>query len=97
MKEYTLFNRNPDLKELIYIFRYEMQKAQRPANEVILYDQDVMRMLGISKRKLDYLRADRLISYSQSQPHSSYYYLLSDILQWINNSRIESIGNMRKI
>lgn len=97
MKEYTLLNRYPDLKELIYIFRYEIQKAQRAANEVILYDQDVMKLLHISKRKLDYLKAGRVIPYSQPQPHSSCYYLLSDILDWLNKSRVESFSNLGKI
>lgn len=93
MNEYVLFNRYPELKELIFIFRNEVQKAQRPANEVVLTDQDVMRMLRISERKLDSMKAKRIIPFSQPIPRSSCYYLLSDILMWINNSRIESLEN----
>jgi len=79
MKEYALLNRYPDLKELIYIFRYEIQKAQRPANEVILYDQDVMKLLHISKRMRDYLKAGRVIPYSQPQTTSILHSVISTI------------------
>ncbi len=96
MQESFLFNRYPELKELILLFRYEIQQAQRPSNEVILNDQDVMKMLKISKRKLDYLKANREIPFSQPHPHSSTYYLLADILDWINTTRVESIENQRK-
>lgn len=97
MEQSFLFNRYPELKELISLFRYEIQNAQRPADEVILNDQDVMRILKISKRKLADMKANREIPYSRPKPHTSSYYLLSDLLKWINKSRIESIENQRKI
>jgi hypothetical protein len=97
MSEYVLLNRHPEIRELISIFRYEVQKAQRPATEVILIDQDVMKMLGISERKLDYMKAKRIIPFSQPIPRSSCYYLLSDILLWINKSRMESLENQLKL
>ena len=63
MEQSFLFNRYPELKELISLFRYEIQNAQRPADEVILNDQDVMRILKISKRKLADMKSKREIPY----------------------------------
>jgi hypothetical protein len=97
MNDYVVFTRYPELKELVYIFRHEVQKAQRPAEEIILTEEYVLRLLRISKRKLCYMRASRIIPFSQPLPQSSCYYLLSDILKWINNSREESVENLRKI
>lgn len=96
MQESFLFNRYPEIKELISLFRYEIQKAQRPAKEVVLNDQNVMKMLKISKRKLDYMKANREIPFNRPHPHSRSYYLLADILDWLNKSRVESIENQRK-
>ncbi len=97
MKDYVLFSRYPELRELIQIIRYEIQQAQRPAKEVILTDQDVMRMLKISKRKLDSLKSGRIIPFHQPVPRSSAYYLLADILQWLGKSRVESYQNCLRI
>lgn len=96
MDEHPILRRYPELKELIAIIRYEVQQAQRPPEQIVLLDQHVMKILGISKRKLDYLRADKLIPFHQPVPHSSYYFLLSDILDWLKRSRVESISNERK-
>lgn len=89
--QHPIFNRYPDLKELVHIFRHEMQQAQRPANEIILNDQSVMKILKISKRKLEYMKAAREIPYSQSKQRSCCYYLLSDILAWIEKNRVNII------
>ena len=93
MKEHPFIERHPFLKEIICIFRYEVQQAQRPANEIILNDEDVMRLLKISKRKLQYLKADRIIPFSQPLPRSASYYFLSDILAWLNKNKVEAIGS----
>jgi hypothetical protein len=93
MKDYPLFDRYPFLKELICIFRYEVQQSQRPANEVVLNDEDVMRLLKISKRKLNYMKAARAIPFCQPQSRSSCYYFLSDILSWLKKNKVEAIGS----
>jgi hypothetical protein len=79
------------------LFRREVMNAKRPAEEVILTDQDVMRMLQISRRKLDGMKAAEDIPFHQPRPRSSCYYLLSDILAWLKASRVESITNKLKI
>lgn len=92
----TLFIKHPELKELVSIIRQEIQQAQRPAEEVVLDDQDVMKMLKISKRKLQYLKAGLQIPFHTPAGGSRTYYLLSDILNWLKESRTESISNTRK-
>ena len=93
-----IFIRYPELKDILYLIRYEIQQAQRPANEIILDDEDVMRHLKISKRKLQYLKADKAIPVHFFEPGSPRtYYLLSDILQILKENRIESITNEKRI
>ncbi len=78
--------------------RYEIQHAQRPPNEVILDDEDVMRILKISKRKLQYLKADRVLPFHTLDPDSPRtYYLLSDILEILSENRIDSLANKSRI
>jgi hypothetical protein len=96
MDEHPILRRYPEFKEFLRLMRSEVQNSQRPANEIIYGDQDVMRMLKISKRKLDYMKANREIPFHQPRPHSSCYYVLSDILEWLKRSRVESIDNERK-
>lgn len=92
MEKTILLERYPFLKELIGIFRYEVQQAQRPANQVVLNDEDVLKMLKISKRKLQSMRSDNLIPFSRPIPKSACYYLLSDILEWLKKSRVEAVN-----
>jgi predicted DNA-binding transcriptional regulator AlpA len=88
-----LFRRYPELKEFFIMLQQQMQSLQRPANEIILSDQDVMKMLQISERKLDGMKAKRIIPFSQPIQRSSCYWLLSDILEWLKKSRKESLDN----
>lgn len=94
--EHILLSRHPELKELVGIIRYEVQQAQRPAHEIILSDEDAMRVLKISKRTLESLKQNRLIPRHQPVPRSKSYYLLSDLLAWLKSSRIDSIDNENK-
>ena len=94
----TILNNHKELEKFIHLLRYEIQQAQRPANEVIQDDEDVMRQLKISKRKLQYLKADRVIPYHTLDPSSPRtYYLLSDILEILKENRIESLTNKSRI
>src|SRR5262245_53784444 len=94
----TILNRYPELKELFYQFRYCIQHAQRQAEEIILDDQDVMRQLKISKRKLQYLKAKGSIPYHFFEAGGTRtYYLLSDILDILKENRVESVSNTKKI
>src|SRR5689334_18363118 len=97
MELHPIFRRYPELKELFNLFRNEIMNQRRPANEIILNDRDAMRVLKISKRKLDYLKSQREIPFHQPRRHSTCYYLLSDILDWLKSSRMESIHNERRI
>jgi hypothetical protein len=95
-EKHPILNRYPELKELVCIIRDEVQRHQRPANETILHDEDVQKILGISKRKLEYMKANREIPYI-NPPMQRDYFILSDILEWLSNSRIESISSQRNL
>jgi hypothetical protein len=92
----SLFLKYPELKDLLHLIRNEMEQAKRPADEVILNDEDVMRILKISKRKLQYLKSGLQIPFHTPTGGNRTYYLLSDILDWVKESRTESISNTRK-
>lgn len=82
---------------MVSLIQYEISQAQRPANEVVLSDADVMRILKISKRTLSDLKARREIPYSQKRKGTPARFLLSDVLEFVNRDRIESIYNERRI
>jgi hypothetical protein len=94
---HPIFNRYPELKEFTRLLRYEIQQAQRPADEIVLTDYEVMKTFKMSKRKLDYLKANREITYSQPIPRSTCYFTLADLLKWLEKGRIESISEQIKI
>jgi hypothetical protein len=97
MQDYRyLLKQNPELSLLYSMLRDEFQRFQRPANETILLDENVLTILGISKRKLEYMKADREISFL-NPPMQRDYYLLSDLLEWLLRYRIECILNERRI
>ena len=95
--EHPIFSRYRELKDFIGIMRYEIQRAQRPASEIILDDEAVMKILRILKRSLATMREERKIPFSQEEKGRPCRYLLSDILDYINRYRIESTDNQRKI
>ena len=84
-----IFHRYPELKEILGLFRNEIQKNQLPPERVILDDQDVMRMLKISKRRLQYMKSDGSIPYHTIGKRT--YYLQSDLLALLNDNRHEAI------
>jgi hypothetical protein len=92
---HPILNRYPELKELIKIIRDEVQRHQRPACETVLYDEDVQKLLGISKRKLEYMKAGRELPF-YNPPMQRDYFILSDLLQWLQKHRVESIENERR-
>ena len=96
MNEITFSEMKQFLQDILQCIRQELYKCQRPADQIILKEADVMNLLGISKRKIQLLKARREIPYSQPRARTFCYYLLSDILNWLKNSRIESINLLSK-
>ena len=90
-----LLNRHPEIKELLELFKHEVRQAQRPADEVLLSDEEVMKMLGISKRTLQYIKSERTIPFTILRSRS--YFYLSDILNTLQENRIESISNRNRL
>jgi hypothetical protein len=92
-----IFRRYPEIRDLFIQIRQEIQSKQRPANEIVLIDQDVMQILHISERKLDDMKAKRIIPFSQPIPRSTCYFRLSDILKWLDKHRKNSLDDDCKI
>ncbi|MFI5130829.1 MAG: hypothetical protein ACHQFX_12585 [Chitinophagales bacterium] len=84
---------HPAYQEFIHTLRYELSRMQRPAHQVIMDDEDVMRTLKISKRKLQYLKADGVLVPRKIESDSPRtYYLLSDLLDILNKNRADGIN-----
>ncbi len=84
----TYLERWPELADFLKEIDNRVNKALRPANEVILDDIELQQMLFISKRTAATLREQRLITFHKSA--GKIYYLLSDVLEYLRNHRIES-------
>ena len=84
----TYLNRWPELADFLKDMEDRVNKALRPANEVILDDLELQRILYISKRTSASLREQRLIPFHKSQ--GKIYYLLSDVLEYIKRNRVEA-------
>lgn len=72
-----------------------VRENQRPASEVILDDDDALKILKICKRSLATLRSDGLLSYSKVK--GKVYYRLSDILALIEFNKIPIVTSSIKI
>ena len=96
MEDHPILKKYPELIELVRVIKTEVQRNQRPANETILHDEDIMRILGVSKRKIEYMKANGEIPYF-NPPMQRDYYLLSDILNWLEKYKHETIVGRRRI
>lgn len=83
------FRKNLTAKEISEIFRHELNEVRRPAEEVILNDAELCRMLKISKRTSATWRANGIIAYHKVG--GIVFYVYADVLEMIKSNRIESI------
>ena len=61
--EYPYLSSHKELKPIFEILPVELQRHLRPSGETILVDEQVMKILRISKRKLEYMKANREIPF----------------------------------
>lgn len=76
-------------EQLLEIVKKEVEKANRPANEIILDDVDVRLMLKVSPRTVSGWRSKAWITYSKVG--GKLYYLLSDILDFLKKHANDAI------
>jgi hypothetical protein len=93
MKRYL--DRFPELQEFLKDLEEIVNKAFRPAEEVVLDESDFCKFLKISKRLAAKLRAERLITYYKSG--GKLYYKLSDVLSYAFSNKIPAIVEKLKI
>jgi hypothetical protein len=89
------FRKNLTAAEIIEIFRFELKRAQRPAEELILTDVDLCKMLHVSKRTTATWRGIGAINYHKVG--GVIFYVYSDILNMMKANRIESTSEHMKI
>lgn len=76
-------------EKLLEILREDISNIKRPPNEIILDESEFCELLHISKRHAANLRANRMITYSKSG--GKIYYLLSNVLEFIEKNQIQCI------
>jgi hypothetical protein len=90
-EQYPFLKTRPELEEFVRILRIEAQCHKRPAEQTVLLDEHVMQLLGVSKRKLEYMKANRELPFF-NPPMQRDYFLLSDILDWLKKYKVQAIG-----
>jgi hypothetical protein len=95
MQNYYLQKATPEIRELLQELKAELQQATRPADEVILDDVDLRKLLKVSPRTTATWRQKRLIRHSFIQ--GKCYYRYSDILEAIERNAIPTIHQNLKV
>lgn len=85
----------PELKDFLIDIDEKINKALRPAEEVIMDEVDLCNFLKISKRLAAKLRSERLITYYKSG--GKLYYKLSDIIKYATSHKVPAISENLKI
>jgi hypothetical protein len=89
MKSDYPFKKNLTTQEVSEIFQFELAKAHRPAEELILDDFQLCQKLNVSKRTTASWRATGIIAYHKVG--GIVLYLYSDVLKMLRENRKESI------
>lgn len=95
-EEYPYLKTHPAAKEFFRILRMELLQQQRPADQTILRDEHLMKILGVCKRKLQYMKSGREIPF-YDPPGQKDYYILSEILDWLKQYKVETLESSRRI
>lgn len=93
MKSSEFFQKYPESKELFDQMMTELERimmeAQRPANEVIITDSELIRQLEVCKRTTNTWRSKRMITFIKVG--SLVYYKLSDVLAFMDRNEVKRI------
>ncbi len=87
------FFKHPGWEEITRQIKYQISEAQRPADEIILDDVDLCRMLKVSKRTTATLRSELQITFYKCG--GKILYKLSDILDYINLNKVSAASNLK--
>lgn len=82
-------------EEAIEQLKQLVKESQRPANETLLDDNDVMGLLRICKRTLASLRAEGIIPYSKLG--KKIIYTLADILAVVDKNKVANSNFQSRI
>lgn len=73
-----------EISQLMDTMRDMVNKAHRPANEVVMNEEELCALLKVSKRWAQQMRQSRKIKYSKRG--GKIFYLLSNVLHFIKES-----------
>ena len=85
----SLFKRFPESQQLFKQVMHELQNMQRPANELLLDDWDLMQILKVCKRSIANYKEQGKITYSKFGGKS--FYLYSDVLEAVMLNQVPAI------
>jgi hypothetical protein len=88
------FLKNLTAQYIIELFQKELAKLQRPAEELIMNDAELCRLLNISKRTTATWRAEGLIAYQKVG--GIVFYIYADVLTMIRQHRKDALISQRK-
>jgi hypothetical protein len=94
LENQNLFKRNPEFLQLVEIFRYEMQHAQRPKEELLLDDVDLQKMLKVSRRTTANYRAQGLLTYYTIG--GKIFYKWGEVLRDLEKNKVPSVSSKLK-
>jgi hypothetical protein len=90
MQSTEIFQKYPPLEEIVTTIRAEIYKCARPAEEVIVTDEEFQKMLGICRRTAIRIRQSGSLRYSKVG--GIIIYMLSDILVFVQSHSVESFN-----
>jgi hypothetical protein len=82
------FFRSPAAEQFFEKFLDLLHRYVRPPSEVIITEIGLTELLGVSKRHLAQLRAERKITYFKDK--GKIFYLLSDVLEYLDRHRVDA-------
>ena len=82
------YYRLPEWHDLIGRIKYEFTQIQRPADQIMLNDSELCKMLKLSKRTIASLRANKEIAFHTCGRRI--LYKLSDVLEYVDRNRVDA-------
>jgi predicted alternative tryptophan synthase beta-subunit len=88
------FRKNLAADEVRELFQSELLKLSRPADELLLTDEQLCKTLHVSQRLTAQWRRKKQISYLKIG--AKLYYKYSDVLAFAEEHKVEAISQKRK-
>lgn len=88
-------NNEEELMNLLQQIQIEIRQNNRPPNQIIYSEFQLIKLLSVSRRTIASWRAQRLINYSQIG--AKFYYTLADVLEFLDHHKTHAIFKTLRI